>query len=63
MTCNHKTLRATVSKTTDGRTLYACAAKCGAPLFSVKPVEVTVERGRKAELSSQPMSNSHGGGG
>lgn len=47
MNCKHEQLVATSSKTSDGRPLYACAAKCGAPLFSVKPMEIIVTRGRK----------------
>jgi hypothetical protein len=45
MTCEHKELRKTTFKTSDGKPLYECLAeKCGV-MLTVKPMEM--ERGRR----------------
>jgi hypothetical protein len=44
--CQHLELKKTTDTADDGSPIYFCAAKCGAGLFVVKPLEITVTRGR-----------------
>jgi hypothetical protein len=47
--CKHPHLYLTNDHTDDGLPIYYCAAKCGAGLFVVKPLQITVSYGRPPE--------------
>ena len=44
--CQHPNLKLTVEVTNGGHPIYYCADKCGAGLFIVKPLEITVSYGK-----------------
>ena len=49
--CKHQHLYLTNDNTDDGSPIYYCAAKCGAGLFVVKPLRITVSYGRPTETA------------
>jgi hypothetical protein len=49
--CKHPHLYLTNDHTDDGLPIYYCAAKCGAGLFVVKPLQITVSYGRPPETA------------
>jgi hypothetical protein len=49
--CKHNDLKRTADATDAGWPIYYCPAKCGAGLFVVKPMEITVSFGRPTETA------------
>ena len=39
--CKHDDLKRTADTTDDGTPIYYCAAKCGAGMFVVEPLQIT----------------------
>jgi hypothetical protein len=53
MDCQHLELKKTTATNGEGVPLYECAAKCGAGLFTVKPTEIVMQRGRVRPAQSE----------
>jgi hypothetical protein len=49
--CQHNEYKRTADVTDDGFPIVYCAAKCGAGLFVVKPLQITVSYGRPPETA------------